>query len=163
MKNTVTQNQNWSRVANISTNGMTAMTEILSWNWLALDVTITMRLIKEQCIHLMRVMTRELINTQKAIWKRDGSSIKNTSFTNHVWVQSLVCIDKDESRNIFTDITSIFLVDLFSFFNIYCNYERFLPGLYQTQQIDSKILGTFLEMKSLTYRPSILSIFCLDL
>ena len=33
-------------------------------------------------------------------------------------VQSLVCIDKDESRNIFTDITSIILVDLFSFSNM---------------------------------------------
>ena len=34
------------------------------------------------------------------------------------FVQSLVCIDKDESRNIFTDITSIFLVDFFSFSNL---------------------------------------------
>ena len=31
----------------------------------------------------------------------------------------MTLIDKDESRNIFTDVTSIFLVDLFSFFNIY--------------------------------------------
>ena len=34
-------------------------------------------------------------------------------------VQSLVCIDKDESQNIFAGITSVFLVDLFSFFNIH--------------------------------------------
>ena len=37
----------------------------------------------------------------------------------------------------------------------------FLPGLYQTQQIDSKILGTLLEMKSLSFRSSISPIFYL--